>query len=76
MDHGDGVVIVTDLFGASPSNLSLQACTPSDRRIVYGANLPLLVKLVKSRNLSVGDAVRKATEAGRKYIDSQNISPD
>ena len=76
VDHGDGVVIVTDLFGASPSNLSLQACTPSDRRIVYGANLPLLVKLVKSRTLPVGDAVRNATEAGRKYIDSQNISPD
>lgn len=76
VDHGDGVVIVTDLFGASPSNLSLQACTPSDRRIVYGANLPLLVKLVKSRRLPVGDAVRNATEAGRKYIDSQNISSD
>lgn len=72
VDQGSGVVIVTDLFGGSPSNLSLRACAPDNRRILYGANLPLLLKLTKSRDLSVADAVRHATEAGRKYIDSQN----
>ncbi|TCS58459.1 PTS sugar transporter subunit IIA [Primorskyibacter sedentarius] len=76
VDHGDGVVIVTDMFGGSPSNLSLMACQPSNRRILYGANLPMLIKLAKSRQLPVTDAVRSALEAGRKYIDSQNISPD
>ena len=75
VDTGDGVVIVTDLFGGSPSNLSLRACAPTDRRILYGANLPMLIKLAKSRHLPVADAVRQAMEAGRQYINSQNINP-
>jgi PTS system mannose-specific IIA component len=76
VDHGEGVVVVTDMFGGSPSNLSLMACQPDGRRILYGANLPMLIKLAKSRHMAVADAVRSATEAGRKYIDSQNISQD
>lgn len=70
VDRGDGVVIVTDMFGGSPSNLSLMACRPDDRRILYGANLPMLVKLTKSRGLSVETAVEAARAAGRKYLDS------
>ncbi len=76
VDQGDGVVVVTDLFGGSPSNLSLRACRPTDRRILYGANLPMLIKLAKSRHLPVGDAVRGAIEAGKKYINAQNISAE
>lgn len=76
VDQGDGVVVVTDMFGGSPSNLSLLACRPENRRILYGANLPMLIKLAKSRTLDVSDAVRIALEAGRKYIDTQNISAD
>ena len=76
VDTGSGVVVVTDMFGGSPSNLSLRACAPDDRRILYGANLPMLIKLAKSRHLPIGDAVRNALEAGRKYIDSQNITTD
>lgn len=76
VDTGGGVVIVTDMFGGSPSNLSLNACRPDNRRILYGANLPLLIKLTKSRHLTVPEAVRHALEAGRKYIDSQNIPPE
>lgn len=76
VDTGGGVVIVTDLFGGSPSNLSLKACAPDDRRILYGANLPMLIKLAKSRHLAVPEAVRGAMEAGKKYIDAQNISPE
>lgn len=74
VDTGDGVVIVTDIFGGSPSNLSLRACQPENRRILYGANLPMLIKLAKSRHLPVLDAVRAALDAGRKYIDSHNVS--
>jgi len=74
VDQGAGVVIVTDLFGGSPSNLSLRACQPENRRIIYGANLPMLIKLAKSRQMDVPDAVRAALEAGKKYIDSQNVS--
>lgn len=74
VDDGDGVVVVTDLFGGSPSNLSLRACAPENRRILYGANLPMLIKLAKSRHLPVDEAVRSAMEAGRKYINAQNIT--
>ena len=69
VDTGDGVVIVTDMFGGSPSNLSLRACNPSDRKILYGANLPMLIKLAKFRHKPLDRAVDAALKAGRKYID-------
>jgi len=70
VDTGDGVIVVVDMFGSSPSNLSLPACAKSDRRILYGANLPMLVKLAKMRHAGVAEATRAALAAGRKYIDS------
>ena len=73
VDTGDGVLVVTDMFGGSPSNLSLPACMPPDRRILYGANLPMLIKLAKSRRQGVDDAVASALESGRKYIDSLDL---
>jgi len=74
VDQGDGVVVVTDMFGGSPSNLSLMACAGgSERRIIYGANLPLLIKLAKSRDLPLPAAVAAALDAGRKYINSLDI---
>lgn len=72
VDAGDGVVIVTDMFGGSPSNLSLRACSPQNRRILYGANLPMLIKLAKSRRRSVPEAVDAAIAAAHKYINSHN----
>jgi PTS system mannose-specific IIA component len=73
VDTGDGVVVVTDMFGGSPSNLSLPACTAPNRRILYGANLPMLIKLAKSRDLSLQAATDAALESGRKYINSLEI---
>lgn len=73
VDTGEGVVVVTDMFGGSPSNLSLQACFGANRRIMYGANLPMLIKLVKSRDRAVPDAVDAALDAGRKYINSLDL---
>jgi len=73
VDSGSGVVVVTDMFGGSPSNLSLMACAGAERRIVYGANLPMLIKLAKSRDLPVAEAVSAALEAGRKYINSLDL---
>ena len=70
VDTGDGVVIVTDMFGGTPSNLSLRACGPDNRRILYGANLPMLIKLAKCRKRSVSDAVEAAIAAAHKYINS------
>lgn len=75
VDVGCGVVIVTDMFGGSPSNLSLRACSPENRRILYGANLPMLIKLAKSRNKSVPDAVSAAIAAAHRYINSHIVGP-
>jgi PTS system mannose-specific IIA component len=73
VDSGQGVVLVTDMFGGSPSNLSLPACATSGRRILYGANLPMLIKLAKSRDMAVPEAVAAALDAGRKYINSLDL---
>jgi PTS system mannose-specific IIA component len=72
VDTGAGVVVVTDMFGGSPSNLSLRACSPENRRILYGANLPMLIKLAKSRRRTVPDAVEAAIAAAHKYINYHN----
>jgi PTS system mannose-specific IIA component len=66
-------VVVTDIFGGSPSNLALMACAGDKRRILYGTNLPMLIKLAKSRDLPVSEAVSLALEAGRKYINSLDL---
>ena len=70
VDSGDGVVVVVDMFGGTPSNLAISACESGNRKVLYGANLPMLVKLAKARNLSLDDSVRCARDAGRKYLDS------
>lgn len=70
VEQGEGVVIVTDMFGGSPSNLALEAARAPGRSILYGANLPMLVKLAKSRHRPVDQAVSAACAAGRKYLDS------
>ena len=68
VDRGYGVVIVTDIFGGTPSNLALSACETQNRRVIYGANLPLLIKLGKLRRKPLNDAVEQAITAARKYI--------
>ena len=75
VDDGDGVVVVTDMFGGTPSNLSLPACAVAGRKIVHGANLPLLIKLAKSRAVPLPVAVERAMDAGRKYIGARDVAP-
>jgi PTS system mannose-specific IIA component len=72
VDQGDGVVVVVDMFGSSPSNLAMKACSGSGRRVMYGANLPMLVKLAKSRSLSLDKAVELSVKAGKKYINASD----
>ncbi len=77
VDEGDGVVVVTDMFGSTPSNLAVEACTRADYTVLYGANLPMLIKLAKARRMSLADAVACALTAGRKYINSiEGLRPD
>ena len=68
VDTGAGVLVVTDLGGSSPSNLSFPACAALNRCILSGLNMPLLIKLAKSRHLGMAEAVAQALDAGRKYI--------
>lgn len=68
--EGDkGVIILTDLFGGTPSNLSISLMEPDHIEVIAGVNLPMLIRLAGARqSMSVRDAVAAAREAGRKYI--------
>ena len=69
VDGGDGVALVTDMFGGTPCNLAIGAMLSERIEVVYGANLPMLVKLAKMREHHLQDAIDAAIDAGRKYID-------
>jgi PTS system mannose-specific IIA component len=69
VDSGNGVVLVTDMFGGTPCNLALAHLQKGKVEVLAGANLPSLVKLVSLRDQhSVSEAVHEAIEAGRKYL--------
>ena len=77
VDSGDGVAILTDMFGGTPSNLAISVMDEAPVEVIAGINLPILVKLASVRGeLSLADAVASAREAGRKYIKvaSQELS--
>jgi PTS system mannose-specific IIA component len=74
---GDGVIVLTDMFGGTPSNLAISVMDEKHVEVIAGINLPILVKLASVRSeLSLADAVSSAREAGRKYIKvaSQELS--
>lgn len=69
VDSGKGVVVLTDMFGGTPSNLAISAMDQSNVEVIAGVNLPMLVKLVSVRGeCGLEDAITQAQEAGRKYI--------
>lgn len=69
VDEGTGVIVVTDMFGGTPCNLSIGAMSGRQVEVLYGANLPMLVKIAKMRQHSLAEASRCAVAAGVKYID-------
>jgi PTS system mannose-specific IIA component len=69
VDSGEGVALVTDMFGGTPCNLAIGAMRGPSIEVLYGANLPMLVKLAKVRDRPLGEAVDVAIDSGRKYID-------
>jgi PTS system mannose-specific IIA component len=70
-DTGDGVVLLTDMFGGTPSNLAISLMDRKGVEVIAGVNLPMLVKLAKVRSSQpLATAVDRAQEAGRKYIAS------
>ncbi|MGI3900596.1 MAG: PTS sugar transporter subunit IIA [Janthinobacterium lividum] len=69
VDSGSGVVLLTDMFGGTPSNLAISVMDRTKVEVVAGINLPMLIKLASVRDVSSLElAVTQAQEAGRKYI--------
>lgn len=69
VDSGEGVIILTDMFGGTPSNVAISVMNDGPIEVIAGMNLPMLVKLAKLRNeKKMGELVDAAQEAGRKYI--------
>jgi PTS system mannose-specific IIA component len=68
-EEGNGVILLTDMFGGTPSNLAISIMDKANVEVIAGANLPMLIKLASVRqNESLEDAAQSAQEAGRKYI--------
>jgi len=69
VDTGQGVVVLTDMFGGTPSNLAISVMDGARVDVVAGINLPMLIKLASVREeASLEQAVLQAQDAGRKYI--------
>jgi PTS system mannose-specific IIA component len=69
VDDGNGVIILTDMFGGTPSNLAISAMHEGKVEVLAGVNLPMLIKLARVRgDAPLKKAVGLAQEAGRKYI--------
>jgi len=69
VDSGEGVVILTDMFGGTPSNLAISCMSQPKVEVLAGINLPMLVKLAKVRaDRPLTEAIAAAQEAGRKYV--------
>ena len=69
VENGDGVIILTDMFGGTPSNLAISVMEPGRIDVVAGVNLPMLIKLSSVRKTGdMANALNEAQNAGRKYI--------
>lgn len=69
VDTGSGVIVLTDLFGGTPSNLAISLMEVGRVEVIAGINLPMLIRLESARRrMKVVEAVAAAREAGRKYI--------
>lgn len=69
VEHGAGVIILTDMFGGTPSNLAISVMDETKAEVIAGINLPILVKLASIRTeMPLEKAVNMARDAGRKYI--------
>ncbi len=78
VDDGDGVVLLTDMFGGTPSNLAISVMESASVEVIAGVNLPMLIKLASMREgETLAAAVSAAQEAGRKYINvASALLPD
>ncbi|MEC9368551.1 MAG: PTS sugar transporter subunit IIA [Pseudomonadota bacterium] len=69
VDSGDGAIVLTDMFGGTPSNLAISVMERANVEVIAGVNLPLLVKLASVRaEKDLAQSIKDAQDAGRKYI--------
>ncbi|MHA6720466.1 PTS sugar transporter subunit IIA [Sphingomonas sp. RS6] len=69
VDSGEGVIVLSDLFGGTPSNLAISLMEAGRVEVIAGINLPMLIRLGSARKaMKVTEAVAAARDAGRKYI--------
>jgi PTS system mannose-specific IIA component len=69
VDRGMGVIVLTDMFGGTPSNLAISVINQVKIEVIAGVNLPMLIKLAEVRDkLGLADAALAAQDAGRRYI--------
>jgi len=67
-NQGEGVIIATDMYGGTPSNLALSLMSEGNIEVISGINIPAMVKLVRERNRSLTEATHIAIEAGCRYM--------
>ena len=69
VEKGDGVIVLTDMFGGTPSNLAISIMEEAKVEVIAGINLPMLVKLASVRtDKTLAEAAEEARDSGRKYI--------
>ena len=68
VDKKNGIVLLTDMFGGTPSNLAISLMEEGKVEVISGMNLPMLVKLLRMRKKSLQEAVQTAAESGKHYI--------
>jgi PTS system mannose-specific IIA component len=69
VESGQGVIVLTDMFGGTPSNLAISITSSRKIEVLAGVNVPMLVKVAAVRDkMGITEAVEQAREAGRKYI--------
>jgi PTS system mannose-specific IIA component len=73
LDSGDGVLVLTDLYGSTPSNIACKLYTKSNVRVVSGLNLPMLIRILNYPNMDLDELVHKAITGGRDGVVTCNI---
>ncbi len=68
LDSGDGVLILTDMFGSTPANVASRLARGASRRVIAGVNLPMLVRVLNYRDLPLSELVNKALSGGHDGI--------
>jgi len=68
IDHGDGVLILTDIYGSTPSNIACALSKDDNVRVISGLNLPMLIRVLNYPNLNIDELVQKAISGGKEGI--------